>query len=248
LTGEEGVPQSWNRYTYALNNPLNITDPTGEKWAVQYTDGNAAFRWYDGDTIPSDWQGKWEEYTAGWYIGSDSAIRLGTRGANDVLVLTKDLFSNEDWGKLQGADPANLSREQKEILFSGATYRGDQIETTKRMAFVAELGAYLISGVRSARGTQQGLGPKSTVPQTPSGMTLAKFGQQVMKWGRSGAEARARITTITREELESSGVTKQLAKAWRNFYQQEAIRNPGNPSAAGRAELMDHAVKLLKGK
>jgi hypothetical protein len=24
-----GAPQTWNRYTYALNNPLRLTDPSG---------------------------------------------------------------------------------------------------------------------------------------------------------------------------------------------------------------------------
>ena len=30
VTGDAKSPQTWNRYTYALNNPLNLTDPTGE--------------------------------------------------------------------------------------------------------------------------------------------------------------------------------------------------------------------------
>jgi RHS repeat-associated protein len=28
------MPQSWNRYTYCLNNPLMYIDPTGKRWAM----------------------------------------------------------------------------------------------------------------------------------------------------------------------------------------------------------------------
>jgi hypothetical protein len=28
-SGRPDNPQTWNRYTYALNNPLIVTDPTG---------------------------------------------------------------------------------------------------------------------------------------------------------------------------------------------------------------------------
>ncbi|MCW5967905.1 MAG: RHS repeat-associated core domain-containing protein [Blastocatellales bacterium] len=142
-SAELDEPQSWNRYSYTLNNPLKYTDLTGEKWAVQYENGQATFRWYDGDKIPTDWEGKWEEYKAGWFIGTNEAIRLGSRGSNDVLILTKDLFSNEDWAKLQGTNPANLTPEQKEILFSGATYRIDQTEFGRRWKAMAEAGAYV---------------------------------------------------------------------------------------------------------
>src|SRR5271154_7626890 len=30
LSGTPGNPQSWNRYSYVLNNPLQLTDPTGQ--------------------------------------------------------------------------------------------------------------------------------------------------------------------------------------------------------------------------
>jgi RHS repeat-associated protein len=33
--GRPADPQSWNRYTYARNNPVNITDPSGQFWLFQ---------------------------------------------------------------------------------------------------------------------------------------------------------------------------------------------------------------------
>lgn len=66
-----------------------------------------------------------------------------------------------------------------------------------------------------------------------------------MRWGRGNAEARDRIGSLTRDELEQAGVTRQMAQSWRDFYVNEVVRNPNNPSARGRAELMQHAIELL---
>ncbi len=95
------------------------------------------------------------------------------------------------------------------------------------------------------------LGPLSTATvflPTPGGMGSADFGQKVMKWGRGDADALARMETLTREELEQSGVTKDMAQAWRDFYKQVREQNPGNPSAAGREKLMQRAYELLGGQ
>jgi hypothetical protein len=67
-----------------------------------------------------------------------------------------------------------------------------------------------------------------------------------MRWGSGEAAARARIRTLTREELERAGLTREMAEAWRDFYRNEFARNSSNPSAAGRAELMQWAVELLQ--
>lgn len=61
------------------------------------------------------------------------------------------------------------------------------------------------------------------------------------------ADARARIATLTRSELEQGGVTLAMARDWRDFYRREMRRNPDNPSANGRADLMQRAVELLSG-
>lgn len=91
---------------------------------------------------------------------------------------------------------------------------------------------------------------RGTVPilPLPSGITTAEFGNNVMKWGTGDEAARARMQTLTREELEKSGVTKEMAETWRDFYKSVKDANPANPSAAGRAELMQRAVDLLSGK
>jgi hypothetical protein len=78
-------------------------------------------------------------------------------------------------------------------------------------------------------------------------MTVSDFGNKVMRWGTGHEAARARIKTLTREELERAGVTAEMAAIWRDFYINEAARNPANPSAAGRAELMARAAELLGG-
>jgi hypothetical protein len=83
-------------------------------------------------------------------------------------------------------------------------------------------------------------------PPTPRGITLREFGTQVMRWGSGDAAARARLRTLTREELERAGLSREMADAWRDFYRHELARNPSNPSAAGRAELMQRAVELLQ--
>ena len=88
------------------------------------------------------------------------------------------------------------------------------------------------------------LGP----PDVPAGTTRNEFGTRIMRWGTGDAAARERIATLTRDELERAGVTLAMAQEWRDFYRRELRRNPNNPSAAGRADLMERAVELLSGE
>lgn len=76
-------------------------------------------------------------------------------------------------------------------------------------------------------------------------MSLREFGNKVMRWGSRNEAARERIATLTKEELQAAGVTREIAEAWRDFYRHEMKRMPDNPSAAGRADLMQRAVELL---
>jgi hypothetical protein len=62
---------------------------------------------------------------------------------------------------------------------------------------------------------------------TPRGKTLREFGTRVKRWGSGNAAARARISTLTREELERAGLTRDMAEAWRDFYHNEFAGSPG---------------------
>lgn len=86
------------------------------------------------------------------------------------------------------------------------------------------------------------------MPPIPRGMTQAAFEQRVMRWGSGDEAARQRINTLTRAELEAAGVSLPMAQVWLEFYKQEKAARPANPSAQGRAELMQRAVQLLEGE
>jgi hypothetical protein len=81
----------------------------------------------------------------------------------------------------------------------------------------------------------------------PHGMTPAEFGQR-MNWGRGSDEALARINTLTVEELHEVGLSADQALNWAIAYEAVCHLMPQNPSAAGRAELLRHAGRLLSGK
>ena len=83
-------------------------------------------------------------------------------------------------------------------------------------------------------------------PDTPRGITKNVFGEQVMRWGTKDAAARERMRTLTRAELVAAGVTAKTARDWAEFYENEIVRIPRNPSARGRAELMRYAQQLLE--
>lgn len=85
-------------------------------------------------------------------------------------------------------------------------------------------------------------------PPIPRGArTVSGFGTRIMHWGRGDAAARVRMVSLRREDLEQAGVSRDIAEAWRDFYRAEAIRNPRNPSARGRADLMQRAAELFSG-
>lgn len=89
-------------------------------------------------------------------------------------------------------------------------------------------------------------GEKPAPPPLPEGaQNTADFGHRIIQWGRGDADAMARIGNLSADDLRAEGMTPELAGQWRDFYVAVKARNPGNPSAGGRAALMDWIVQLL---
>ena len=76
-----------------------------------------------------------------------------------------------------------------------------------------------------------------------------------MRWGSGKEPAIARKETLTDQELRNAGVTLDCARLWLDFYREYIDRKEAegsnvevlNPSAIGRAELMEYACTLLEG-
>ena len=68
-----------------------------------------------------------------------------------------------------------------------------------------------------------------------------------MRWGSGDSEALARANVLTSEELQSIQATWEICVLWAEFYENEALRRPRNPSARGRAALMRKAAELIEG-
>ncbi|OAL79631.1 DUF4951 domain-containing protein [Acinetobacter sp. SFA] len=85
------------------------------------------------------------------------------------------------------------------------------------------------------------------IPPTPNNMNLPEFGQGIIGWGTGPDGAQARFFNITQADVETmkqEGLTLEMSQTWQNFYENEALRNPGNPTAPFRAQLMEKIASL----
>ena len=85
------------------------------------------------------------------------------------------------------------------------------------------------------------------IPATPHNMSLPDFGKGVVGWGSGPNDAKARLDNVTRADVEimkAKGTTLEMAQAWHAFYENETLRNPGNPTAPFRAKLMQKIASL----
>jgi hypothetical protein len=86
---------------------------------------------------------------------------------------------------------------------------------------------------------------KSLPPYPDQFANRSEFGATGIKWGTGEDAALSRMRGLTREELQSMGVTRDMAQRWADFYKNVVVLHPENESARGRTVLMQFAADLL---
>ena len=89
---------------------------------------------------------------------------------------------------------------------------------------------------------------KPEVPmRPPDTRTLRELGQRIA-WSTGDEAALHRMRTITREEICHTGLTRDMARSWWQFYKEIKYIFPRNPSASGRSQLLHHIFLELSKK
>ena len=114
------IPQSWNLYTYVLNNPLKLIDPDGMMWIYHYLDKEhtkIGISWIDGDKIPKNLRAQgYQALNFGGQSSRDvaltdgSVVRLNANSGNP-LQLRGPQQSSSDGGYVNTGLIRELGRQ-----------------------------------------------------------------------------------------------------------------------------------------
>ncbi|WP_228133255.1 DUF4951 domain-containing protein [Acinetobacter sp. Ver3] len=68
-----------------------------------------------------------------------------------------------------------------------------------------------------------------------------------MGWATGPEGAQARLESVSKQDIhqfKAQGVSLEMIRDWQAFYKHEAKRNPCNPTAPLRAQLMEKIASL----
>lgn len=88
---------------------------------------------------------------------------------------------------------------------------------------------------------------RNQIPETPNNMSLPDFGQGIIGWATGPEGAQSRLESVSKADLptfKEKGVTLEMVEEWQAFYENEVKRNPCNPTAPYRAQLMKKIADL----
>jgi RHS repeat-associated protein len=88
-SAKPALPQSWNRYTYVMNNPLKFVDPSGMIWMVRDIDKrHRGYAWFDGTEKQA--QKAWGKSYKAVQFGSQDSIQIKLSDGGGTATLRKN--------------------------------------------------------------------------------------------------------------------------------------------------------------
>jgi uncharacterized protein DUF6972 len=87
-SAKPAMPQSWNRYSYCINNPVVLVDPSGLIWGYQYDDKSqiTTFQWFNGNNVGEGFTKVTNFYVEGTIDGRKVGLHLNPDGPNSFIL------------------------------------------------------------------------------------------------------------------------------------------------------------------
>ena len=198
----DGFSQSYNRYSYCLNNPLKYSDPSGElAWFVPVIAG-AIIGAYTGASIQSGtavfwnwssnaWKGAIVGGTIGATIGYSISSALASRGANSLItgLLTKENVIT----KAAGITSSILHSGTVNIAMN--TFSGNGIDGAWKAGIVGlATGAWAITG---GFGMVKGFGAMSRLGKLAGKLGYQTIGTVSQSIGNNWASNKGIFSRVT---------------------------------------------------
>jgi RHS repeat-associated protein len=111
-SGKPQQPQSWNRYTYCLNNPLLLVDPSGLMWMIRDAGaGQVVWGWIEGEALPANLKAQgWKKWTGSRIVPlhNGGTIMLGDHGVATLISNGLPHFNNSSISQVRINTAAGL--------------------------------------------------------------------------------------------------------------------------------------------
>jgi RHS repeat-associated protein len=193
VKGSPDRPQSWNRYSYSLNNPLTLVDPSGADPAPAVNCGLGAY-WCPGAVSGASVERYFDAQQYGYHGGElaaaearyDAAVLAQTRPVSSVSILGKNVTI-----KYYGISDAERLQASKTLLAAIALLNNnaDKLTPHERDA-LAQIAALSVVSTGSALGyyghAEMALSPSYMQAASDAwiGSTLGHEGQHALNVGQ----------------------------------------------------------------